>query len=47
VYETQKALREGTAPKALKGLPSADLTNRVMREADVKGRNADLLGLKK
>src|SRR6187399_442772 len=36
VYETQKALREGTAPKALKGLPSAELTNRVMREADVK-----------
>lgn len=47
VYETQKALRDGIAPKALKGLPSADLTNRVTREADVKTRNADLLGLKK
>jgi carboxyvinyl-carboxyphosphonate phosphorylmutase len=46
VYETQKALREGTAPKALKGLPSAELTNRVMREADVKTRSADFLGLK-
>ncbi|QOG20674.1 MULTISPECIES: isocitrate lyase/PEP mutase family protein [Bradyrhizobium] len=47
VYETQKALREGTAPKALKGLPSAELTNRVMRDAEVKARSADLLGLKK
>ena len=47
VYETQKALREGTAPKALKGLPSAELTSRVMREADMKARSADLLGLKK
>lgn len=47
VYETQKALREGTAPKALKGLPSVELTKRVMREADVKARTADFLGLKK
>ncbi|MCK1391251.1 isocitrate lyase/PEP mutase family protein [Bradyrhizobium sp. 1] len=47
VYETQKALREGTPPKALTGLPSAELTNRVMREAEVKARNADFLGLKK
>ena len=47
VYETQKALREGTAPTALKGLPSAELTKRVMREADVKARSADFLGLKK
>ncbi|WFU76333.1 isocitrate lyase/PEP mutase family protein [Bradyrhizobium sp. CB2312] len=47
VYETQKALREGTVPKALKGLPSAELTNRVMRDAEVKARSADLLGLKK
>jgi carboxyvinyl-carboxyphosphonate phosphorylmutase len=47
VYETQKALREGTAPKALKGLPSAELTSRVMRDTDVKARSADLLGLKK
>ena len=34
VYEVQKALREGTAPKARKGLPSAELTGRVTREAD-------------
>jgi carboxyvinyl-carboxyphosphonate phosphorylmutase len=47
VYETQKALREGTPPKNLKGLPSPDLTSRVMREADVKARSAGLLGLKK
>lgn len=47
VYETQKALREGTAPKALRGLPSAELTNRVVREAEVKARSADFLGLKK
>lgn len=46
VFETQKALREGTAPKALKGLPSAELTNRVAREAEVKARSADFLGLK-
>jgi carboxyvinyl-carboxyphosphonate phosphorylmutase len=47
VYETLKALREGTAPKALRGLASPDLTSRVMREADVKARSTDLLGLKK
>ena len=47
VYETQKALRDGVAPKDLKGLPSAELTNRVMRSADVKIRNDDFLGLKK
>jgi len=47
IYDVQKALREGTPPKALKGLPSAELTNRVMREAEVKARSADLLGLKK
>src|SRR3954447_2359042 len=47
VYETQKALRDGTAPKNLKGLPSSDLTSRVTREADVKARSADVLGLTK
>ena len=46
IHEVQKALREGTAPKALKGLPSAELTGRVMREPDVKARSADWLGLK-
>ncbi|TXJ09285.1 MAG: isocitrate lyase/PEP mutase family protein [Afipia sp.] len=47
VYETLKALREGTSPKELKGLPPGELTNRVMRGADVKARIADFLGLKK
>ena len=47
VYEVQKALREGISPKALKGLPSVELTNRVMRDVEVKARSADLLGLKK
>jgi oxaloacetate decarboxylase len=47
VYDTLKALREGTAPKALKGLASAELTGRVTREAETKTRMADFLGLKK
>ncbi|MBR1089179.1 isocitrate lyase/PEP mutase family protein [Bradyrhizobium manausense] len=47
IYDVQKALREGTAPKALKGLPSAELTSRVTREAEVKARSADFLGLKR
>lgn len=46
VYETLKALREGTSPKELKGLPSSELTNRVMREAEVKTRNAEFLEIK-
>ncbi len=47
VYETLKALREGASPKNLKGLASSELTARVMREADMKTRSADFLGLKK
>jgi oxaloacetate decarboxylase len=47
VYDTLKALREGTAPKALKGLASAELTGRVTREAETKARMADFLGLRK
>ena len=47
VYETLKALREGTAPKNLKGLASSDLTARVTRDADMKARSAEFLGLKK
>ena len=47
VYETLRALRDGTPPKALKGLSSAELTSRVMREADTKARTAQFLGLKK
>jgi carboxyvinyl-carboxyphosphonate phosphorylmutase len=47
VYETLKALREGTSPGALKGLASSELTSRAMREADAKARATDWLGLKK
>ena len=46
VYETLKALREGTSPKALKGIASAELTGRVTREAAMKARGVDFLGLK-
>jgi oxaloacetate decarboxylase len=47
VYETLKALREGASPKSLKGIASAELTGRAMREADVKARSDVFLGLKK
>ena len=47
VYETLKALREGTSPKALRGIASAELTGRVTREAAMKARGADFLGLKR
>ncbi|OAF07417.1 isocitrate lyase/PEP mutase family protein [Bradyrhizobium neotropicale] len=47
VHDTLKALREGTPPKNLKGLASSELTGRVMREADMKARSAEFLGLKK
>ena len=47
VYETLKALREGLPPKDLRGLASAELTGRVAREADVKVRSAEFLGLKR
>jgi carboxyvinyl-carboxyphosphonate phosphorylmutase len=46
VYQTLKALREGASPKSLKGLASPELTGRAMREADVKQRSAEFLGLK-
>ena len=47
VYETLKALREGTPPKQLKGLASTELTARVSREAETKARSRDVLGLKR
>jgi carboxyvinyl-carboxyphosphonate phosphorylmutase len=47
VYETLKALRDGTSPKNLKGLASSELTGRVAREADVSARSANFLGLKR
>ena len=45
VYETLKALREGTSPKQLKGLASSELTNRLTREAQTRSRLAAFLGL--
>ena len=47
VYETLKALRDGELPKNLKGLASSELTGRVTRDADVKTRSAEFLGLKR
>ena len=47
VYETLKALREGLPPKALKGLASGELTGRLTREAEVKARGREFLGLRK
>ena len=47
VYETLKALREGAPAKALKGLASAELTGQLTREAEVKARAREFLGLKK
>jgi len=47
VYQTLKALREGLPPKQLKGLASAELTGRVTREADMKVRSREFLGLRK
>ncbi len=47
VYETLKALREGTSPRNLKGLASPELTGRVTREREMKVRSGELLGLKK
>jgi carboxyvinyl-carboxyphosphonate phosphorylmutase len=47
VYETLNALREGTPPRALRGLASAELASRVTREADAKARLAEFLGLKR
>jgi carboxyvinyl-carboxyphosphonate phosphorylmutase len=47
VYETLKALREGSPPRALKGLATAELMGRLTREADMKVRANEFLGLKK
>jgi oxaloacetate decarboxylase len=47
VYTTLKALRDGGTPKGLKGLASSDLTGRVTRDAEVKARSAEFLGLKR
>ena len=47
VYATLKALREGLPPRALTGLASAELTGKVAREARVKARSSEFLGLTK
>ena len=47
VYETLKALREGSPPKALTGLASAELMGRLTREPEMKARANQFLGLKK
>jgi carboxyvinyl-carboxyphosphonate phosphorylmutase len=47
VYTTLKALRDGEPLKNLKGLASSELTGRVTRDADMKARSAEFLGLKR
>jgi carboxyvinyl-carboxyphosphonate phosphorylmutase len=47
VYATLKALRDGQSANDLKGLASSELTGRATREADVKARSAEFLGLKR
>jgi carboxyvinyl-carboxyphosphonate phosphorylmutase len=46
IHDTLKSLREGTPPKELKGLASPELIGRVTRDAAMKARTADFLGLK-
>jgi oxaloacetate decarboxylase len=47
VYEILKALREGLSPKDLKRLASSELTSKVTRDADLKARLANFLGLRR
>jgi len=47
VYETLKALRDGQSPGDLKGLASSGLIGGTTREADVKARLAQFLGIRK
>jgi len=47
VYATLKALRDGELPKNLKGVASSELTGRVTRDADMKMRSSEFLGLKR
>ena len=46
VYETLEALRDGRSPADLKGLASSGLVGRATREADVRVRLAQFLGIK-
>jgi carboxyvinyl-carboxyphosphonate phosphorylmutase len=45
IYATLKALRDGGSPKQLQGLASSELTGRVTRNAEMKARSSDFLGL--
>jgi carboxyvinyl-carboxyphosphonate phosphorylmutase len=47
VYDTLKALREGQPPKNLKGLASAELTAALTRDAAMKARIREFLGVKR
>ncbi len=44
IYETMKALRNGTAPKDVAGLASADLMKKVTHDADYRGWIKGYLG---
>jgi len=46
VHATLKALRDGTSPRQLQGLASAELTGRVSRDAEMRAKSRDFLGLK-
>jgi carboxyvinyl-carboxyphosphonate phosphorylmutase len=46
VYETLKALREGTSPKKLQGMPSPELTARITRKTEMTARENEFLGTK-
>lgn len=44
VYDTLKALREGTPPKELQGVAPPELMKRLTRDADYKAQMRDCLG---
>ena len=44
VHDTLKALREGTKPADLPGLPASDLVASATRASDYKQRTRDFLG---
>jgi carboxyvinyl-carboxyphosphonate phosphorylmutase len=44
VYNTLKALRDGTKPGDLKGIASSELMQRVTRAADYRQWTKDFLG---
>ena len=47
VHETLKALRGGTPLKDLKGVAPSELMGRLTRDAEMKARGGEFLGLKK